>query len=161
MSNWENLLSISQSGVLTVKKEAGTIASPLRSATVKVAPANYGADYPSATYTVCFRDAVTDLAMYFPNSTVPLLSTIDYTIPYFCYAEQELVFTATSSNPKIATAFVERHPDTPDLFRVHVTAHYDALADGKRGTAKITVKANDGSGKSATFTVMVSNTGQG
>ena len=58
-------------------------------------------------------------------------------------------FTVTSSNPDVATAFVEY--DENGWSYLLVTAW------SKTGTAKITITATDGSGKKATITVKVVN----
>lgn len=60
----------------------------------------------------------------------------------------EYGFIATSSNPKVAS-----------VTRIYPNGYYNffdvEFATGKRGTAKITIKATDGSNKSCSFTVKV------
>lgn len=58
-------------------------------------------------------------------------------------------FTITSSNPKVAS-YYRFYTDTVDKKIAWIE-----LACNQRGTAVITVKANDGSGKYCTFTVKV------
>ena len=60
-------------------------------------------------------------------------------------------FTATSSNPKVA--------GVAEIIAVGDNRYAVKLATGKagtRGSAKITIKATDGSGKSCSFTIKVS-----
>ena len=65
--------------------------------------------------------------------------------------ENEQLISVTSSNQKLVSAYVERY--NASYYRLVISVHSDILAPGKSGTAKITVKANDGSGTSYSFTV--------
>ena len=69
-------------------------------------------------------------------------------------------FSATSSNPKVASVFLDGNNQTIsyegrdsysglNLYKVHLTL------PGYRGSSKITVKATDGSNKSCSFTIKV------
>jgi hypothetical protein len=122
-----------------------------------VCPANYGNCYSGnvidARYTVYFRERIADFGSTLPakGKTVSLWGNNEYYLPVYSNPENEQLISVTSSNQKLVSAYVERYDAS--YYRLVISVHSDILAPGKSGTAKITVKANDGGGTSYSFTV--------
>ena len=130
----------------------------MEKAVICVFPANYGncsylGNGIEARYTVYFREKITDFGSTLPakGKTVSLWGNNEYYLPVYSNPENEQLISVTSSNQKLVSAYVERY--NASYYRLVISVHSDILAPGKSGTAKITVKANDGSGTSYSFTV--------
>ena len=186
---YKNVLSISKSGVLTVKKGAANL--DLQSANVVVYPADY-TPYNSYTdaelaglslnsdlfdrFTVYFTEPVTKLSCDTPK-TVQLndeFPSASYTVTLNDGSVQcphtgsvNNLISVTSSKPNLVSVQVTRIGSTSSAsylakYTLKLTGHTGGLGGvGKSDTAKITVKAVDGSGKTFSFNVKVTSTMEG
>ncbi len=186
---YKNVLSISKSGVLTVKKGAANL--DLQSANVVVYPTDY-TPYNSYTdaelaglslnsdlfdrFTVYFTEPVTKLSCDTPK-TVQLndeFPSASYTVTLNDGSVQcphtgsvNNLISVTSSKPNLVSVQVTRIGSTSSAsylakYTLKLTGHTGGLGGvGKSDTAKITVKAVDGSGKTFSFNVKVTSTMSG
>ena len=174
---YKSVLSISQSGVLTAK--AGASKLNLERATVAVYPTDYTryasmSDNDLASYNS--RDLIDKVTVYFCDPVKKLSSNTPKTVEFSDTTTTYALYTVTLNDGSIGcynsssvNDLISVTSSKPNLVSVKVTrsgmAHYnialygnpDALGDtsGKSATAKITVKAVDGSGKSFSFNVKV------
>ena len=172
-----------KNGVLTLKKAA--VAWNLSYITVKVTPAAYyNTDYASDlvdTFTVYVINPVKSMTLENPYKNQPktvdltnadMLSSNPTCAGYeWLYLNEggltaynngdniQQLLTVKSSNPKLVSARLEKM--TPGVFRVAVASPDPLNMPEKKTTVKITVTANDGSGKSVSFNVTVQNVGTG
>ena len=155
-------ISISQSGVLTVKKDAEKL--KLRSIRVTARPARY-MPYDDTELCGSFTAYITD-----PIKTIDIVAykifALDPDTPTFstvvkvndnmlqCDNGGKQIVSVTSSNPKLVRAWLERN--TVGEYNLYLEASKSAFT-AKKATVTITVKANDGFGKSASFKVTLQN----
>ncbi len=73
--------------------------------------------------------------------------------PISYYSQPENFVTVTSSNPKLLSAWVDYVSSNGNYCSIMIQAAAPEKLTAKEQSAKVTVKFNDGSNKSFTFTV--------
>jgi len=142
------LVSISSSGTISVSARAASLMGSGDLVAFAVATSTDGTKYygsfgfdivPAATY------------IRLDSTTVSMSETDNFeNIEFYsdCYGS----YTATSSNPQAVSAiYAGALYDDNNVYQ----GDFCQLAANKNGTARITIRANDGSGRSCSFTVKV------
>ena len=163
-----------KNGTVTVEKTAA--ASDVRRIQVRVEPANYAVGYPCLfeDFFVYVTDPISSISItYYGSSFTGLELTDLYEFDagcevtlnggtLYCPSGSNALITLTSSNPGLLNVFPAQEGGTGgSKYALFLEAYPEKLPAFKPKTVKITVTANDGSGKTASFNVTVQNTSNG